>query len=202
MWGAMYGTRCDTQCGTQDVKAKTATKQAGKVRGALADKGGPADSLGAPQSDAQAHADGGMPPSWALDAEEDEHAVDALMGIAEVCERYQVSPRALRFYETKGLLAPRRINGTRVYSQVDRARLMRILRAKSLGSPLSEIKHYLDMYGQHGEGRIQQLTYVIEKTDKAIAELEAKRAQIEASLAELRLINERSRQTLAGKRGK
>lgn len=142
---------------------------------------------------------GGMPPSWALE-DHDERDTDALMGIAEVCELYKVSPRALRFYETKGLLAPRRINGTRVYNKVDRARLMRILRAKSLGSPLSEIKHYLDMYGQHGEGRIQQLTYVIEKTDAAIAELEAKRAQIEASLAELRLINERSRASLATKR--
>ena len=142
---------------------------------------------------------GAMPPSWALE-DHDERDTDALMGIAEVCELYKVSPRALRFYETKGLLAPRRINGTRVYNKVDRARLMRILRAKSLGSPLSEIKHYLDMYGQHGEGRIQQLTYVIEKTDAAIAELEAKRAQIEASLAELRLINERSRASLATKR--
>lgn len=141
----------------------------------------------------------GMPPSWALE-DHDERDTDALMGIAEVCELYKVSPRALRFYETKGLLAPRRINGTRVYNQVDRARLMRILRAKSLGSPLSEIKHYLDMYGQHGEGRIQQLTYVVEKTDAAIAELEAKRAQIDASLAELRLINARSRESLAAKR--
>lgn len=139
-------------------------------------------------------------PSWAFEADEDEQGADSLMGIAEVCERYGVSPRALRFYETKGLLAPRRINGTRVYGKVDRARLKRILRAKSLGSPLSEIKHYLDMYGQHGEGRIQQLTYVIEKTDQAIAELEAKRAQIEASLAELRMINERSRRTLEDKR--
>ncbi len=153
-----------------------------------------------PVSDALEDASG-VPPTWALEGEEDDgHAVDALMGIAEVCELYGVSPRALRFYETKGLLAPRRINGTRVYNKMDRARLTRILRAKSLGSPLSEIKHYLDMYGQHGEGRIQQLTYVIEKTDKAIAELEAKRAQIDTSLAELRLINERTRQTLAGKR--
>lgn len=142
---------------------------------------------------------GGVPPIWAID-EADEHEVDALMGIAEVCERYKVSPRALRFYETKGLLFPRRINGTRVYNRVDRARLTRILRAKSLGTPLAEIKHYLDMYGQHGEGRIQQLQYVIEKTDAAIADLEAKRAQIDASLAELRLINARSRATLATKR--
>ena len=56
------------------------------------------------------------------------------------------------------------------------------------------------MSGQHGEGRIQQLTYVVEKTDKAIAELEAKRAQIDASLAELRMINARSRKTLEDKR--
>jgi len=135
--------------------------------------------------------------SWPLS---DEHETDALMGIAEVCERYGVSPRALRFYETKGLLAPRRINGTRVYNRDDRARLRRILRAKSLGMPLSEIKHYLDMYGRHGEGRIQQLTYVIEKTDAAIADLEAKRAEIDATLAELRAINAHSRSVLSAKR--
>jgi len=135
--------------------------------------------------------------SWPL---ADEHETDALMGIAEVCERYGVSPRALRFYETKGLLAPRRINGTRVYSRDDRARLRRILRAKSLGMPLAEIKHYLDMYGRHGEGRIQQLTFVIEKTDGAIADLEAKRNEIDATLAELRAINAHSRAVLAAKR--
>ena len=127
---------------------------------------------------------------------------DGLMGIAEMCAAFDVSPRTLRFYESKGLLAPRRINGTRVYSKVDRQRLTRILRAKALGTPLSEIKHYLDMYGQHGEGRIQQLTYVIEKTNEAIAELEAKRAQIDVALAELRLVNEQSRKTLEDKRRK
>lgn len=127
---------------------------------------------------------------------------DGLMGIAEMCAAFGVSPRTLRFYETKGLLAPRRLNGTRVYSKVDRARLARILRAKSLGTPLEEIKHYLDMYGQHGEGRVQQLTYVVEKTDAAIKELEEKRAQIEASLAELKLINASSRKALEAKRRK
>jgi DNA-binding transcriptional MerR regulator len=141
-----------------------------------------------------------LPPDWALDSEEEGTDADAIMGIAEVCERYGVSPRALRFYETKGLLAPRRLNGTRVYNQNDRARLTRILRAKALGTSLAEIKHYLDMYGQKGEGRIQQLTYVIEKTDAAIADLEAKRAQIDTSLAELRLINQHSKETLAAKR--
>jgi len=127
---------------------------------------------------------------------------DALMGIADMCAAFDVSPRTLRFYETKGLLTPQRLNSTRVYNRVDRARLSRILRAKSLGMPLDDIKHYLDMYGDHGEGRVQQLAYVIEKTDAAIADLLAKRAEIDTSLAELRLINESTRQMLATRRRK
>ena len=56
-------------------------------------------------------------------------------------------------------------------------------------SSLAEIKHYLDLYGTHGEGRTVQMKYVLDRTSKAIAELEQKRAHIDASLAELRIIN-------------
>ena len=112
-----------------------------------------------------------------------------LFGITELCKEFDISPRALRFYEDKGLLAPRRVNGTRVYTRRDRARLSLILRAKAIGSSLAEIKHYLDLYGAHGEGRAVQMKYVLDKTSKAIAELEQKRAHIDASLAELRIIN-------------
>ena len=112
-----------------------------------------------------------------------------LFGITELCKEFGISPRAIRFYEDKGLLAPRRVNGTRVYTRRDRARLSLILRAKAIGSSLAEIKHYLDLYGTHGEGRTVQMKYVLDKTSKAIAELEQKRAHIDASLAELRIIN-------------
>lgn len=112
-----------------------------------------------------------------------------LFGIAELCNEFDITLRALRFYEDKGLLAPRRINGARVYTRRDRARLALILRAKAIGSTLSEIKRYLDLYGDHGEGRVQQLGYVIDRTDTAIAELEQKRTQIDETLAELRVIN-------------
>lgn len=112
-----------------------------------------------------------------------------LFGITELCKEFDISPRAIRFYEDKGLLAPRRINGTRVYTRRDRARLQLILRAKAIGSSLAEIKHYLDLYGTHGEGRTVQMKYVYDRTTKAIAELEQKRAHIDASLAELRIIN-------------
>src|SRR6516164_3905534 len=122
-----------------------------------------------------------------------------LFGITELCREFDISPRAIRFYEDKGLLAPRRVNGTRVYTRRDRARLSLILRAKAIGSSLAEIKHYLDLYGTHGEGRTVQLRYVLDKTSKAIAELEQKRAHIDASLAELRIINAHVKRSLENK---
>lgn len=120
-----------------------------------------------------------------------------LFGITELCREFDLSPRAIRFYEDKGLLSPRRVNGTRVYTQRERARLAIILRAKSIGSSLAEIKQYLDLYGNHGEGRTKQLQFTLERTDAAIAELERKRADIDATLAELRLINQTVRRQLA-----
>ena len=119
-----------------------------------------------------------------------------LFGITELCGEFGITLRALRFYEDKALLAPRRINGPRVYTRRDRARLALILRAKAIGSPLSEVKRYLDLYGNQGEGRSQQLSYVIERTDAEIAELEKKRARIDETLAELRVINAGSRRQL------
>ena len=125
-----------------------------------------------------------------------DEATTELFGITELCRAFGITLRALRFYEDKGLLAPRRINGARVYTRRDRARLALILRAKAIGSPLSEIKRYLDLYGDQGEGRTQQLAYVIERTDAEIAELIKKRAHIDETLAELRVINASSRTQL------
>ncbi len=75
-----------------------------------------------------------------------------------------------------------------------------ILRAKAIGSSLAEIKHYLDLYGTHGEGRVQQMKFVLQRTDQAIAELQQRRAHIDATLAELRVINDTVRRGLAERR--
>jgi len=122
---------------------------------------------------------------------------EALYGITELCRAFDLTPRAIRFYEDKGLLTPRRVNGARVYTQRDRARLSLIQRAKGLGSSLAEIKQFLDLYGTHGEGRTKQLEFTLERTGQAIAELEQKRSAIDATLAELRMINTMVRQQLA-----
>ena len=123
-----------------------------------------------------------------VDSHRDEGSSE-LFGITELCGEFGITLRSIRFYEDKGLLAPRRINGTRVYTRRDRARLALILRSKAIGASLAEIKHYLDLYGAHGEGRVQQMKFVLARTDAAITELETRRAHIEATLAELRVIN-------------
>ena len=130
-----------------------------------------------------------------VDSHRDEGASE-LFGITELCREFGISLRALRFYEDKGLLSPRRVNGARVYTRRDRARLSLILRAKAIGSQLSETKRYLDLYGDQGEGRAQQLNFVIDRTDQEIAALEKKRASIDETLAELRIINSTCRQKL------
>jgi DNA-binding transcriptional MerR regulator len=132
----------------------------------------------------------------AVDAHRDDGDAE-LFGITELCNAFGITLRTIRFYEDKGLLAPRRVNGARVYTRRDRARLALILRSKAIGASLGEIKHFLDLYGTHGEGRVQQMRYVVDRTDAAIAELETKRAHIEATLAELRFINARVREALA-----
>jgi DNA-binding transcriptional MerR regulator len=132
----------------------------------------------------------------AVDAHHDDGG-GQLFGITELCAEFGITLRTIRFYEDKGLLAPRRVSGARVYTRRDRARLTLILRSKAIGASLGEIKHFLGLYGDHGEGRVQQMRYVVERTDETIAELETKRAHIEALLSELRLINQRVREALA-----
>ena len=66
--------------------------------------------------------------------------------ISDLTAEFDVTARALRFYEDEGLIAPARIGLTRVYSKRDRARLAWILRAKNVGFSLTEIKEMIDLY--------------------------------------------------------
>jgi len=68
-----------------------------------------------------------------VDSHRDEGAAE-IFGITELCREFGITLRALRFYEDKELLSPRRVNGARVYTRRDRARLALILRAKAIGS--------------------------------------------------------------------
>jgi DNA-binding transcriptional MerR regulator len=123
-----------------------------------------------------------------------------LHGITELAQEYGISLRAIRFYEDKGLLAPRRINGGRAYTRRDRVRLGLILRGKAVGMSLAEIEHILSLYGDHGEGHAQQLEYLVGRIDAAMAELETRRNNIEAMLGELGEVRTQLKKSLAAKR--
>lgn len=112
-----------------------------------------------------------------------------LFGITELCREFGITLRAIRFYEDKGLLTPRRVNGARVYTRRDRARLMLILRAKSLGSSLTEIKHYLDLYATPTDGPLHQLQAAEEQLARTLEDLRHKRADIDATVGELEVLH-------------
>jgi DNA-binding transcriptional MerR regulator len=116
---------------------------------------------------------------------------ERLYGIAELANEFGITARAIRFYEAKDLLSPPRVNGGRVYTRRERARLKLILRAKSIGFSLAEIKQFLDLYGHRGEGRPQQMAYVAERSRALIAELEKKQADISATMEDLQDIHRR-----------
>jgi DNA-binding transcriptional MerR regulator len=127
-------------------------------------------------------------------------AEDQLYGITELAKEYGISLRAIRFYEDKGLLAPRRINGGRAYTRRDRVRLGLILRGKAVGMSLAEIEHILSLYGERGEGHARQLDYLVARIDAAIAELSERRRNIEEMVAELGEVRVVLQHTLAIKR--
>ncbi len=105
--------------------------------------------------------------------------------ISELAREFGVTPRALRFYEDKDLLHPARDGMNRVYSVRDRARLKLIVRGKSVGLPLADIREILDLYDLEDGQRAQMLTS-LEKFRKQAAELETQRRDIDTALDELR----------------
>lgn len=104
--------------------------------------------------------------------------------ISDLSAEFGVSARALRFYEDEGLIAPTRAGLSRIYSKRDRARLAWILRAKNVGFSLSEIRELIDLYDL-GDGRAEQRRTTLVRCREKIAELEAQRADLDASIHEL-----------------
>jgi DNA-binding transcriptional MerR regulator len=104
--------------------------------------------------------------------------------ISELAREFNVTPRALRFYEDKALLSPTRDGMNRVYSTRDRARLKLILQGKSVGFSLTDIREMLDLYTL--EGHRAQLKLSLKKSREQIVNLERQRDDIEGALGTLR----------------
>lgn len=105
--------------------------------------------------------------------------------IGELAREFGVTLRALRFYEDKGLLHPRRRGQSRVYSRRDRARLKLILMGKRVGFSLGDIREMLDLYDLKG-GQVTQLRIAADRFRTQIQSLEAQRAAIDEAIRDLR----------------
>ena len=122
----------------------------------------------------------------------------AEFSISDLAREFDVTPRAIRFYEDQGLLAPRRDGQRRIYTLRDRTRLKLTLRGKRLGLTLSEIRDLIDMY-EPGRDERRQLARFLAVLETHKASLLQQRTDIEAQLSELQAFEKKVKKQL--KRG-
>ena len=117
-----------------------------------------------------------------------------LFAIADLAREFGISTRAIRFYETKGLLTPERVGSTRVFRRRDRARLILILRGKRLGFSLRDISEYLSLYDADRTQRAQ-VNLLVDMVDQRMEMLQQQLADLQTTIGELgeikKLANER-----------
>jgi len=104
--------------------------------------------------------------------------------IGDLAREFDVTTRAIRFYEDEGLLAPTREGQSRIYSARDRVHLQMVLRGKRLGFSLRETRDILELYGAPN-GEVSQLRRFVEKIHEHRQELLHQRADIDQVLAEM-----------------
>ena len=109
---------------------------------------------------------------------------DEFLRIGEMAKEYGVTLRTLRFYEDKGLLAPKRDGSTRLYSRRDRTRLKLILLGRKVGFSLRDVKHLMDLYDPTG-ANTKQLRVVLDKSEKQLGRLQKQRMVIDDAIGEL-----------------
>jgi len=123
----------------------------------------------------------------------------AEFSIGELARELDVTPRAIRFYESEGLLAPLRDGQRRIYTPRDRTRLKLTLRGKRLGLTLSEIRDLIDMY-EPGRDERPQLERFLAVLEAHKAALVRQREDVEAQLGEIAAFEKKVRKQLGGRK--
>ena len=120
---------------------------------------------------------------------------DVRLTFKEMCAKFDVTPRTLRYYEYIELLSPEKEGRTRFYGAREVARLTLILRGRRFGFSLEEIRQWLLIYQQ--KGTQPQLQEWVAMADRQLQELGAQHQSLEAAIADLRALRDKAAADLA-----
>lgn len=113
------------------------------------------------------------------------------LSFKEMCARFDVTPRTLRYYEYIELLSPAREGRSRIYSSRDVARMILIMRGRRFGIKLEEIRQWLLIYDH--EGTEAQMQSFVEMADRQLEDLEDQALQLKDAIRELRELRDETR---------
>jgi DNA-binding transcriptional MerR regulator len=121
------------------------------------------------------------------------HVNEPRLSFKEMCAKFEVTPRTLRYYEYIELLKPEREGRTRWYTPREVARMTLILRGRRFGFSLEEIRQWLLIYQTRGTE--VQMQAMVALADRQLAVLEEQKAQIEAAIRDLKALRAEAAQT-------
>ncbi len=110
------------------------------------------------------------------------------LSFKEMCARFEVTPRTLRYYEYIELLRPEKDGRNRFYGPREVARMTLILRGRRFGFSLEEIRQWLEMY--ETEGTVPQLRTWVEMADRQVAELTRQHQELAVTIEDLRALRD------------
>jgi DNA-binding transcriptional MerR regulator len=121
---------------------------------------------------------------------------DMRLSFKEMCAKFDVTPRTLRYYEYIELLSPEKEGRARFYGPREVARLTLILRGRRFGFSLEEIRQWLLIYQQ--KGTKPQLEHWLMLADRQLADLEKQQADLATTIADLRALRATAATELSG----
>jgi DNA-binding transcriptional MerR regulator len=129
-----------------------------------------------------------------LDPRGEEPMPETRLSFKEMCARFEVTPRTLRYYEYIELLAPEKDGRARIYGPREVARMKLILRGRRFGFSLEEIRQWLLIYDR--EGTEAQMRAWVAMADRQLGVLDAERQQLDEAIADLRKLRDEAAATL------
>ena len=116
------------------------------------------------------------------------------LSFKEMCAKFDVTPRTLRYYEYIELLSPERVGRSRFYGAKELARMTLVLRGRKFGFPLEDIRQWLMIY--ENEGNEAQMRTWVELADRQLGELAEQRNQLDETIKELKAMRDAASKTI------